>query len=583
MGSYISPKIRAKSCGSSTGLSLVVSFFNDCLIACRSDEAKSYVESCRMAVERGTSHDELPPDSLSISDFDISYQCYNFCRKTRMALAAEPLSADSMNQTALQGFLAQETANEYLNKNKFIPGWSASAELNNLSRPEQVIHLARLKIANLLGYDFDLNEFSTKIGFSSGSSTRLPRRRGAAPYKFQGKPHVTRNCALLALNLIHYHEPWRLYCQNRFGRESDPFSWVKIVRGSEYFTVPKTATTVRGAAKEPELNMLCQKAIGTMIRERLRRVGVDLRDQSRNRDLARYGSESGLLATIDLSAASDSISLECLDLLPPSWARFITMTRSEEIKLLDGTWHPLQMVSSMGNGFTFELESLIFWALAKSATDLDSVLGGYVSVYGDDIIVPTDAADTLIHTLGYLGFATNTKKTFATGPFRESCGGHYLYGSDVTPFYLRDSLKNQDDYYLFCNSFNLWAWRHPSVPWTNTLRWIRKNRPRHVCYSIEDYGLRSGIFVADIGHADGVYFCLRKQAYITRVHKELREQCSVSGEHGYLAWLLQPGGEVQVLHEKKGVRKYASRVSLSRWPNTCVRFGNLFRAHLEPL
>ena len=150
-----------------------------------------------------------------------------------------------------------------------------------------------------------------------------------------------------------------------------------------------------------------------MIRKWLRRVRIDLDDQSRNRELAKEGSMTNQLATIDLSSASDSVSLRLVDdLLPPRWADFIGQTRSEEILLPDGTWHRLAKVSSMGNGFTFELESLIFWALSAACVDLLEVEDRRVGIYGDDIIVHTSVAPHLVSILGYYGFQTNKTKTF---------------------------------------------------------------------------------------------------------------------------------------------------------------------------
>lgn len=60
-----------------------------------------------------------------------------------------------------------------------------------------------------------------------------------------------------------------------------------------------------------------------------------------------------------------------------------------------------------------------------------------ISVYGDDIIVPVDEARSLINYLSILGFQTNVDKTYLSGNFRESCGGDFLNGIDVRPFFLK--------------------------------------------------------------------------------------------------------------------------------------------------
>lgn len=569
MGSYISPKTRAKSCGSSAGSSFVLSLFDDLIQGARSEDAKGYLRSAVAMLQRG----ETPPwpgTDFSVTDFSLVYQGYNLCRKTRLQLWQEPLTEEAMELAAIAGFQETEARNRYLNENGFIPGWSASCDALGIPRPEQVIHLARLKLASLLG-EFCYDEFARGVGFSSGASTRLPRRRGAAPYKFQGKPHVTRNCALLAVNLIWFHEPWRMFCQNRFGRESDPCTWVKVVEGSEYFTVPKTATTLRGAAKEPDLNMFCQRAVGGMIRKRLRQRGIDLNNQETNNLLARKGSEDGRLATLDLSAASDSMSLVLLELLPPSWRKIIEMTRSERISVR-GKWQRLEMVSSMGNGFTFELESAFFWALASAASELTVGSSKDVSIYGDDIIVPAKASDCVIAVLGYLGFSTNVEKSFTSGPFRESCGGHYFLGVNVTPFYLRDALSSAPDVYHLVNSFNAWAWSHPGLTWERTLQWIKRHLPRRVCVVPPCQGTRAGVIPPSVSHAPGVHFCLRKQAYVYYGHAELPAKEPADGWHAYLAWLNKPPMMELSIVDSKRVRRFVSRQTTSRWANACVRF-----------
>jgi hypothetical protein len=72
----------------------------------------------------------------------------------------------------------------------------------------------------------------------------------------------------------------------------------------------------------------------------------------------------------------------------------------------------------MGNGFTFELMTLILLSLSRS---LDSS----ASVFGDDIIIATDKSKRLIECLEAVGFTVNVDKTFTSGPFRESCGANY--------------------------------------------------------------------------------------------------------------------------------------------------------------
>lgn len=519
---------------------------------------------------------EFPVIHEDRKEFMKDYLAYNLMRKCRTECFGVALpSDDELLQKAVSGFLEVEKVCKYVNINGYIPG---TAPTSDMLAPEVVIHTARRKIAEALG-PFDLDEFARSIDFSGGASTRLPRRKAAAPMKFTGKPHVTRNCALLALNLIWFHEPWRRYCQDRFGRESDPFTWVTIVEGSEYFTVPKTARTLRGACKEAELNMLCQKAQGNMLRRRLRAVGIDLNDQTVNQYLAGCGSRTGALATIDLSNASDSVSLVLLDLLPWDWKRYLLMTRSEKVKLPDGSWHTLEKVSSMGNGFTFELESLIFWALAASVVSLRRVSDRRIGVYGDDIIVHASCAPDLINVLAYCGFSTNISKTYVDGPFRESCGKHYHYGVDVTPFFVREALDIPGEEFHFLNQLNEWYYRAKGlgISLGQTHDYVhRLLLPKgRIPFIPPHLGTKCGLIARSVADALGTFFCLRKQGYVFWAFTSSAKVRKMSSAPGYLTWLLKTNfgtpGEITVGDGAKPRRRVrAKALYTSEWCDSNV-------------
>jgi hypothetical protein len=91
----------------------------------------------------------------------------------------------------------------------------------------------------------------------------------------------------------------------------------------------------------------------------------------------------------------------------------------------------------MGNGFTFSLESLIFYAVAFCCTEYVHADTNHVSVYGDDIIVPVSAFHLLSEVLGFYGFRVNGSKSHFDSSFRESCGAHYFSGFDVKPIYVK--------------------------------------------------------------------------------------------------------------------------------------------------
>jgi hypothetical protein len=115
----------------------------------------------------------------------------------------------------------------------------------------------------------------------------------------------------------------------------------------------------------------------------------------------------------------------------------------------------------MGNGFTFELQSLLFYAAVLTVFDLFPSIGKdrRCRVYGDDIILPTAYAGIFVEFLSWLGFTTNPDKSFVDGPFRESCGKHYFLGDDVTPFYIRENVDKPQKIFWFHNQYILWLRR----------------------------------------------------------------------------------------------------------------------------
>lgn len=293
------------------------------------------------------------------------------------------------------------------------------------SLPRGSLRRAKDLVNRVLG-ECSLDELGASCSFGPGATTSLPRSKASQPNKWEFATHITESCLPYLQAFSRFNGGW-----------CGPAELV-VVAGNKVTTVPKNAKIDRVIAIEPDWNMFFQRALGTMIRRRLQRsCRLLLPDaQTRNRELAREGSLTGSLATIDLSAASDSISLAlCEVLLPPDWFRHIMALRSA-VGTVGGQRVTYEKVSSMGNGYTFELETLLFWALARSVSK-----GKTVSVYGDDIVVETQDAAPTIALLTAVGFEVNQKKTFVAGPFRESCGGHYFGGVDVTPPYFRSALE----------------------------------------------------------------------------------------------------------------------------------------------
>jgi len=255
------------------------------------------------------------------------------------------------------------------------------------------------------------------------------------------------------------------------------FGDVTIVPGSKLTTVPKTSDISRVICTEPSLNMMFQKGIGAIIERGLRRrIGIDLSEQPRkNASLAQRGSLAQSFGTIDLKSASDSISLTlCKWLLPEQLFNWCLMKRSPSATLPSGESLELHMISSMGNAFTFPLQTAIFSSIVLAAYHLHGVtvsfprgkdLGNF-GVFGDDIICLSETYDTIVSALQCCGFEVNLTKSYNEGDFRESCGSDYFRGHNIRPVFLTDYIIPQDKISLF-NRLARWSVRTGiSIPYT---------------------------------------------------------------------------------------------------------------------
>lgn len=245
---------------------------------------------------------------------------------------------------------------------------------------------------------------------------------------------------------------------------------LQVIKGNRFTTVPKTALTDRSIASEPSVSVFFQLAIGSAIRGKLlRNAGWSLdHAQDLHRRVACGASETCEFATLDLSNASDTLAKELVKLLlPPRWYELLASVRSPMTCIDENSlphvakrtgkerWVLLEKFSSMGNGFTFELETIIFAAIScVTSRKLGHVgeLGVDVYVYGDDIIVKDDVALPLSSVLAFCGFSLNREKSFWGGvPFRESCGGDYFRGRPVRPHYLKDTPREPQHWISLAN------------------------------------------------------------------------------------------------------------------------------------
>lgn len=309
-----------------------------------------------------------------------------------------------------------------------------------------VLENAKRTIAGVLG-GFDPVEFVDACNWGPGSSTLIRRKDASAPRKFDAERQITPR----AYNFV---KDWF--------REAYP-QWVipyfEIVSCDKIVTVDKNAKTDRVISITPGINLWFQKGIGSMIRRRLLNHGIDLNDQRHNQRLARLGSKFDNLATLDFSSASDTICYELVkDLLPARWFSILNSFRVDYGQY-GKTTVQYEKFSGMGNGFTFELESLIFYALAEAACSQLGLRDATISVFGDDVILPTAASALYTEVSEDCGFTVNRSKSYSSTYFRESCGSYYFKGADIKPIFLKEPLNGTANLLKTANSIRRLAHR----------------------------------------------------------------------------------------------------------------------------
>lgn len=396
-----------------------------------------------------------PLDYTSAESFRLDYQAVSFLKKAPLKIAGvDP------EEAAVEKFIAAEAACRETNQRI----------RNFVSCPERVpgpirrvISTAMGKINEVLGSRVNSREWMVACRFGPGAFNH-PRVKGLTSLydKLQVRPSVTPDMEEVGASLVTGMPQWARSITDTETPGFWPFvsvSDLDRVPGNRVTFVPKTAVTHRAIAIEPLLNIYAQLGLGAIMRRRLKRFGVNLDDQGPNQLGARLGACDGSLATIDLSSASDTVAKELVRLLlPEGWFSVLDLTRSK-VGSFQGKWLRYEKFSSMGNGYTFELESLIFWALTVGVCSELNISAEQVLVYGDDIVIPVAAFDLLEEVLTWSGFSLNKAKSFRSGPFRESCGKDYYEGYDVRPFFQTELLEKAESLFACCNGLRLLASR----------------------------------------------------------------------------------------------------------------------------
>jgi hypothetical protein len=226
--------------------------------------------------------------------------------------------------------------------------------------------------------------------------------------------------------------------------------------------VPKSFKGPRLITIEPTAHQYLQQGILRWFRENFPKPltkCIDFYSQEPSRDLALAASMRDDLTTIDLSSASDRLSLWTVERVfrkNPTILQALHATRSRWV--IDSTRTTsspelaiLRKYAGQGNATTFPVQSICYAVFCiasllyeEGVTHADRNIGMKIDravrsirVFGDDIIMPSSGGLWLSVILDFVQLKVNPQKTHVSGSFRESCGLDAYRGEKVTPFYMQ--------------------------------------------------------------------------------------------------------------------------------------------------
>lgn len=372
-----------------------------------------------------------------------AFLCSNLCAEVTKKYLSEDVDNEDLDSKTYVKFLR---VNQHMAQFNDLEYHVEGRPSRHRAFMDNVLLRARALVHSVLGH-LDWDEWFLLCKNSRGSTLGVPFVDTSLEAKSQLPITITEG----AIHLLRYYFEFDPELRHAIFLENQEYHgpFFEPVKGSRATTVDKTNDIKRFICVEPTGNMFLQQGLMLMMYRRMSRFGLDVSSlplEHVNR--ARTASLNGHEATIDWSSASDCVATGLLRwLIPPDWFSVLNSVRSHQMEI-GGSWHKLNMFSTMGNAVTFPLETLTFWALGHAVKltlegsnrlfpeweDIKSV-----SVFGDDCIVPSWMASSFMETLTAVGFLVNEEKShWREGDvFRESCGGDFLLGQEVRAHHVR--------------------------------------------------------------------------------------------------------------------------------------------------
>lgn len=233
--------------------------------------------------------------------------------------------------------------------------------------------------------------------------------------------------------------------------------------------VGKTALIGRIIGSPPSSMLAFQCGMGDYFERKLVKFcKINLKTaQELHRFLAMENSLDGAFSTMDQRKASDNIlKIFAMFMVPKSVGDYMSAISPSTLQI-EGKFVHTHMLCAAGNGFNTGFQTLLFWVLIK-AIQKEVGVKQHVYVYGDDVILHNSVYDSVCKVFPLLGLEINQGKSFKEGPFRESCGGDYLYGNNVRAFYASTVPQTTIDWIRFVNGIRRVGYYNNADTWRSS-------------------------------------------------------------------------------------------------------------------
>jgi hypothetical protein len=221
--------------------------------------------------------------------------------------------------------------------------------------------------------------------------------------------------------------------------------------------VPKNYKKARIVAPQP---LICNTVLYRAqedLREYIAKAELPIyfRDQLPNQEAAKLGSITGEYATLDMTKASDSIPKVVVEyMFPDNWVKSVEPWIPRYSMLPNGQKVRHGMWATSGSVITFPTETIWFWGVCEGIRRYWKLWNPrkkwplQTIVYGDDILVDVQLAETVIEVLRKFGQTVNVEKSYYSKSYkyRESCGVEYYKGIPLdTHYWPRNTMDFEKD------------------------------------------------------------------------------------------------------------------------------------------